>query len=199
MIDTVVFDIGNVLAHFNWRETYESLFAGQELERISDLTVRDGALWNELDRGTLSYEEVLERATEKAPELAEKLRLAVDTIYARIEPYPYAQEWVGGLKEKGFKVYALSNYGKVPFARSLPRFPFMGLMDGAVISYQVQKLKPGREIFDILCEQYCFKPEQAVFIDDNEANAKAAAALGFHAIQFKDKAQADAALARLLG
>lgn len=197
MIQSIVFDIGNVLAHFNWRETYESLFSGTELDTITKITVGDSETWRELDRGTLSYEEILQRIIQKAPELEDKIRLGLDEIYKRIAPYPYAEAWVRELKARGLKLYVLSNYGKVPFEQSRPRFPFLELMDGSLISYEVQELKPEPKIFRLLCEKYGIKPTEAVFIDDMEENIKGAAALGFHTILFRDKAGADRQLEAL--
>lgn len=51
MIKTIIFDIGNVLADFTWREYYESMgYTGERLERLADATVRSEQ-WNEVDRG----------------------------------------------------------------------------------------------------------------------------------------------------
>ncbi|MEG1426986.1 MAG: HAD family phosphatase [Oscillospiraceae bacterium] len=197
MIDTVIFDIGNVLAPFQWREIYEELFFGEVLERISDITVRDTALWNEMDRGTVEYEALLQRIIAKEPRLEQDIRRAVHTLYQRIAPYDYASSWVKALKEKGLRVYALSNYGKVPFEQSRPRFPFLEDLDGMVISYEVQQIKPAPPIFNILCEKYAIVPQNAVFIDDNADNIQGAAALHFHTILFRNKPDTDKELEKL--
>ena len=54
MIKNVVFDIGNVLAGFVWKDFYESFGFSQEInEKLANATVRS-ALWNELDRGKMN-------------------------------------------------------------------------------------------------------------------------------------------------
>ena len=59
MIKNVVFDIGNVLAGFVWKDFYESFGFSQEInEKLANATVRS-ALWNELDRGKMTDEELL--------------------------------------------------------------------------------------------------------------------------------------------
>ena len=41
MVNTVVFDIGNVLVDFRWQGLFEDLgFTGDKFERIADATVR---------------------------------------------------------------------------------------------------------------------------------------------------------------
>ena len=53
MINTVVFDIGNVLIDFRWQGLFEDLgFCGEKFERIADATVRS-QWWNEFDRGIM--------------------------------------------------------------------------------------------------------------------------------------------------
>jgi 2-haloacid dehalogenase len=46
-------------------------------------------------------------------------------------------------------------------------------------------IKPDARIFRILLERYRIAPEEAVFIDDNPANAAAAHALGLHGVHFR--------------
>lgn len=196
-MNTVIFDIGNVLAYFNWRETYAELFEGEELEQISQLTVMDSEGWNALDQGIISYDEAVEAFSKKSPELRDKIRLGMDTIYQKIEAYPYASRWVQKWKDRGYKVYALSNYGEQPFLWSRPRFDFMELMDGAVISYELKLLKPGEEIYKAICNKYGIVPEQAAFVDDNPANIEAANKLGFNGVLFSNHKQADEELERL--
>ena len=62
-------------------------------------------------------------------------------------------------------------------------------MDGAVLSYQEQLLKPERRIYEVLFERYGIVPEQAVFFDDKQENVEAAKATGLNAIQFRNYEQ----------
>ena len=58
------------------------------------------------------------------------------------------------------------------------------LLDGKVVSGEEHVIKPSPEIYRILLDRYGLKPEESVFIDDNPANATAAAALGIKGIVF---------------
>lgn len=51
--------------------------------------------------------------------------------------------------------------------------------DGWVPSFEVHAYKPDAEIFRIALERFGLVPERTLFLDDSEANCRAAAALGF--------------------
>lgn len=51
--------------------------------------------------------------------------------------------------------------------------------DGWVPSFEVHAYKPDAEIFRIARERFGLVPERTLFLDDSEANCRAAAALGF--------------------
>lgn len=51
--------------------------------------------------------------------------------------------------------------------------------DGWVPSFEVHAYKPDAEIFRIARERFGLVPEKTLFLDDSEANCRAAAALGF--------------------
>lgn len=70
--------------------------------------------------------------------------------------------------------------------------------DDLVISAEVGLAKPDPRIYELALERLHVPADRAVFVDDFEANAAAAAALGMHAIRFKDPVQARAELDRLL-
>ena len=73
MINTVVFDIGNVLIDFRWQGLFEDLgFCGEKFERIADATVRS-QWWNEFDKGIMSLEEIIQKFTENAPEYEKEI------------------------------------------------------------------------------------------------------------------------------
>lgn len=51
--------------------------------------------------------------------------------------------------------------------------------DGWVPSFEVHAYKPDPEIFRIARERFSLEPARTLFLDDSEANCRAAAALGF--------------------
>lgn len=196
MIDTVIFDIGNVLAEWHWRRSFVEMFGEALVEPLADATVRSPG-WYELDRGALSEEEIVELLTKNAPQYAEQIARVVHESHHMVTMYPYAADWLKGLKAAGYKIYILSNFSEFGFNRLKPQFTFLQYADGALISYEVKQVKPDRIIYEMLCEKYGIVPENAVFLDDNAANTEAAIQFGLHAITVESKEQADEELQKL--
>ena len=68
MITTVIFDIGNVLAAYDWEDALKRLGYSEETREIIGNAVFRSADWNEMDRGVLTLEELLQRFIKRAPE-----------------------------------------------------------------------------------------------------------------------------------
>lgn len=67
MIKTIIFDIGNVLAGFEWKEYFLKRGYSEEVfERIGKATVESSA-WAEYDRGALTDAEVMELFVQNDP------------------------------------------------------------------------------------------------------------------------------------
>lgn len=197
MINTFIFDIGNVLLDFDYMAVYRALFDEQTAQAVADATVRRPELWAELDQGVLPYEDVVNAMVQDAPELAREIPYAVEELYRRVLPFPYATPWLKRLKELGYRVYILSNFGQIPYLHCIPRMDFLEYTDGGVISYEIKALKPDRAIFEALCRRYPILPEEAVFLDDSPVNIGGAAEFGLHTVCFRDPAQAAQCLAAL--
>lgn len=194
MINTIIFDIGNVLVPFNWQEVYADLFDEETAAIVAAATVEQVELWNEFDKGSKSDAEIMEGFYAAAPLYREEIKKGVWEIYNRMKPFAYSYEWLKALKYRGYKVYLLSNFGKTSFETAKKEFSFMEYCDGGVISYEVEKIKPDPMIFGILCQKFRISPCEAVFIDDNRANIEGARDFGFSTILFTDKVSADSQL-----
>ncbi|MDE7299233.1 MAG: HAD-IA family hydrolase [Lachnospiraceae bacterium] len=198
MIKNIIFDIGNVLAHFRWKEFIRERFPEEQFERIAKATVQ-GPYWVEVDRGVLSMEEIVRRCTTLAPELGEQIAQFFRERPALVREYDYAEALLQRLKKRGYRVYLLSNYAGDLYEYAKEHFRFVPLVDGGVISYQIHQVKPEPEIYEALLKKYDLKPEECVFLDDLEQNLKVAEQFGIRAILFRDYASAMRELAELLG
>ena len=182
MIKTVIFDIGRVLIGFEWKDYVHRLFGNPEVEaRVTDATFGSG-IWNEMDRGIWSEEEVLARFIARAPEREKEIRAAFDRVGCCTERKEYAIPWIENLKARGYRVLILSNYSEHVRKRSTHTLDFLPHLDGGVFSYQVHRIKPEPEIYRILLEKYELKAEECVFVDDNGKNIQAARELGFRTV-----------------
>ena len=199
MINTVVFDIGMVLVYFRWRELYADLgFEGEKFDKIAEATVHN-PWWNEFDRGQMTVEEIIDKYAEKAPEYKEDIAKIYDHTDEFVVLYDYAIPWIQELKQKGLKVYVLSNWSKPVFeANKDTHLRFLSEVDGEIMSYREGLIKPNRDSYQLLCDRFSIDPKCAVFLDDNAANIEGARAFGLNAIHFKNYDQAKQELDAML-
>ena len=191
MIKNIVFDMGMVLVSFNWQEYLEKLPFEKE---IKDLMVEKAlgnlSVWNEHDRGILSDEEFIALASKEAPQIQEAMRVYMDGVGQMIEEFDYAGEWLHSLKERGYHIYILSNYGATPYQYAREHFTYFDETDGMV--------KPEPGIYQYLLEHYQLNPEETVFLDDRKDNIDAATVFGMHGIVFENYRQGAEELEKML-
>lgn len=192
MIKNVIFDVGNVLVSFRWRELMDDLGFSKDLQKIFEKTVFGNPLWAELDRGVLDENEVINKIRRENSAYSDEFDLIWANIDKIVEPYDYSFDMIDTLKAKGLKVYLLSNYPKSLFElhTKCGRFPFIDRIDGKVVSGFVKCIKPDREIYERLLNEYNLKAEECVFLDDREENVEAAKNIGMAGILFENYEQA---------
>ena len=197
MIKTVIFDIGNVMVDFRFREMLrEKGYSEQVCERIAAATV-DSGFWNELDRGVMSYDEVLSLFAARDKEIEPQMREALSSVRGIVKLRPHAVPWVRGLKRAGYQVLALSNYPEKAYEDDWEQLVFLDDMDGFILSYRDKVVKPDRAIYELLQERYSFRPEECVFIDDLQKNLDTADKLHWHTIRYQNYEQVCAQLKEL--
>ncbi|MDD6810963.1 MAG: HAD family phosphatase [Lachnospiraceae bacterium] len=197
MIKTIIFDIGNVLADFTWKEFFEAKgYKGEMLDRIAKATVGNEK-WNEYDRGTISDEEIIQSFVESDPEIKDDIVKCLTNVKGIVTRNDYAIPWIQELKQKGYQVLYLSNFSRKAERECAEALDFLPYLDGGILSYQEQVIKPMPEIYRILIDRYHLVPEECVFLDDLERNLKGAEAFGIHTIQFVNQKQAIEELKKL--
>lgn len=200
MIKNIIFDIGGVLAGFDWKSYLHTFgFEREKEEAIADAVFR-GPYWKELDRGAVSIPELLELFISLAPQYREDIVRVFDTAQDCIFPLDYAKPWIRSLKARGYRVYYLSNYSEHTRNLTQEALDFLPLMDGGLFSYEVRQIKPDREIFQSLITRHPeIRPEESVFFDDTAPNVEAARAFGMKGFVFRGQEQAERELEELTG
>ena len=197
MIRNIIFDIGNVLTDFRWKEFLQDKgFQGEMLERIVKASILNPA-WAEFDRGVWSEDATMQAFIDADPGIEKELYQAFTNIQGLVTPRDYAIPWLKELKAKGYKVWYLSNFSRKAEVECNDSLSFMPYMDGGILSYKEKVIKPEAAIYKLLMERYNLVPEESVFLDDTLVNVEAAQALGIHAIHFKTKEQAETELREL--
>jgi 2-haloacid dehalogenase len=196
--NAVVFDLGGVLIDWNPRYLYRRLFAGDEagMERfLAEVTTPD---WNLQQDAGRTWDEAVEVLTRQHPEYAELIAAYRDrwpeTLGEAIGPTVAVLD---ELRHAGVRLFALSNWSAETFPVARPRYPFLEWFEGIVISGEVGITKPDERVYRHLLERYRLDPATTVFVDDSEANVRAAQGLGMIGIRFEGGDALRSALAGL--
>ncbi len=198
MIKNIIFDIGNVLSDFCWEKFLEERgFDRAMVDRIGRASVWNED-WYEFDKGVYTDEEVVDLFIENDPEIADEIHKGFDNVEGMVRLRPRTFPWIKDLKERGYKVYYLSNFSHKAEIQCPDSVSFIPEMDGGILSYKVKMTKPDPEIYKLLLKMYDLKAEDCVFIDDTPRNVEAAEKLGIHGIQFKEYEQVFEELEALL-
>ena len=184
-ISTVIFDIGDVLVSANIKDY---LVADPEVpnEIVDELLklwfINKDEVDDTMDLDT--YREIVNKrmGVEFSKYIPKLFKYNVECVTA----FNYTIPMIQDLKDKGYKVYYLSNWSAWThdLLQKVGKFDFLKLMDGGVFSYDVGYMKPNEEIYKILLNKYKINPEEAIFFDDKEENIEAANKLGIHGIHF---------------
>lgn len=188
-IDTVVFDIGNVLTDFAWDGFLKAKgYDDEMIKRIARATVESDD-WVEYDKGNLTNDEIVERFVENDPEIGDDLKNAFQNIDGIILKREKTIPWIRALKAAGYKVLYLSNFSKQALEGCPDAMAFLEETDGGILSYRDHVVKPDPAIYHLLEERYNLTPAKTVFIDDTPVNIEAARNLGWKGIIYKDYKQ----------
>lgn len=178
----IIFDFGNVIGKFDGHYILRQFCSSeQDLELLFD-AIFSG--WDELDKGTVDYNENIENVVRRVPaRLEDTVRTFFRGWPEHIIPLRETAEFIRELKERKVPIYLLSN-APTYFAEWAVRIDTLRLFDGIVFSAPLKMAKPEPEIYQYLFRTYGLKPEECFFIDDLERNIKAANAVGMDGIIF---------------
>ena len=196
-ITTIIFDIGRVLNGYGWEEFLGRVAPDPNVYRAVEQAVFKNPAWVEHDKGLLSEEEEIRDFVAAAPEYEKEIRAVYENLGECTWTLDYAVPWVRELKDKGYRVYALSNWPKRIYDQRGDKLDFLDLMDGYFLSFQEHLIKPDERAFLRLMEKYGIRPQEAVFLDDTRENVLAAERLGIHGILFSSQEQAREELRKL--
>jgi len=186
LINSVVFDLGNVLIDWNPRYLYRKLIPTETelewfLENICD------EKWNAKHDAGHSFSDGIAEYSKKFPQYSE----LIEAWFGRWEEMlgdslEEVVDILSAIKSSRMSLYILSNWSAETYPIAEKRFDFLHWFDGKVISGEIGIVKPDLEIFKFLMTSYNLTPQETVFIDDKLVNVEAAKELGIHGIHFKN-------------
>ena len=186
-IDTILFDLGAVLIDWNPRYLYRSLFNGDDAAMEHFLTEIVPPEWNRsIDAGRTFAEAVAERV-KAHPQHAALITLWKDQWAVMLrDAIPGTVEILTELRNRGYRLYALTNWSAETFPIARSRFAFLQWFEDIVVSGEVGLAKPDPRIFELTFARCRLAPERTVFIDDSLHNVESGRAAGLHALHFRD-------------
>ena len=183
-IDTVVFDVGNVLLSWTANELLTRVIPERPdlHDELADRTMRS-PYWSMRDRGSATVEEVIHAMSLRKPELEPYIR-RIMTEWIDLPAIPEGVETLKICKDHGVKLYALTNYADKEFAYACEQHDFFALFDDYLVSAREHTIKPGLDIYRLLISRFVLDPERTLFIDDSLMNIEAALESGLQALHY---------------
>ena len=184
MIKNILFDMGNVLIHFDRNLFLDRLDVSEEDKTILVREVFANVEWAQMDRGAHTEATALESICKRLPQ---RLHAAAEQLIFHwdepIIPIDGMYELVEELKQKGYGIYLLSNASLRQHTYWL-RIPASRFFDGKLISSDIHAVKPQPEIYNRCLETFGLKAEESFFIDDVGANVEGAVNCGLSGAVF---------------
>lgn len=185
-IDTVIFDIGNVISRWDIRFLYEKLIDDpQELDWFLKHVVTPE--WHFQHDAGRPFVDTSRELTEKFPDYADLIQL----FYPRFnETNPGEMDGVVALIERLHKadvpLFGISNFS----AEFWPNFragkPVFDHFSDIIISGEEKLVKPDAAIYQLALDRFNVTADQCLFIDDRLENIEASEAMGIRGHHFQD-------------
>lgn len=191
MIKNIIFDLAGVIFDFNPKKYIQNF--GYD-EKTSDILIKEvfwGKEWMELATyPTGSLKEIKNKIKERIPEYSKQIdEIESGNWKSMLTVRKDEEQFFLQTKNKGFKVYILSDLSKEWYDYDITLTEIFKIADGAVYSYEVGSNKPNKNNFITILNKYNLNPEETIFIDDNPNNIKTANEFGIHGIVFKNLEQ----------
>ncbi|GLQ96568.1 HAD family hydrolase [Dyella mobilis] len=185
-VDTVIFDLGNVLIGWDPRHLYRRLI-DDEAQMEWFLREVCSSEWNERQDAGRPWAEATALLRAQFPEHADW----IDAYHLRwqetlLGPIEGSVTLLAELKARGVRLLALTNWSHETFPIARRLYPFLQWFEGIVVSGEEQLVKPDPRIYRRLLERYAVEPASALYIDDSARNVATAEALGMRGWWFRD-------------
>ena len=185
----IILDMGNVLLEWNKDKILKAVAKTQKDYLILDKAIFQSGLWERLDLGTLTREELVNRVLSLLGDIyKKKVEEVIWNWPAYIDIYTEVLPLLVRLKEKGHRIFVLSNTSPVFYELLKDQLaPLEKILDGFVLSCDIKAIKPDRKIFEEILHKYQLDPANCVFLDDIADNTNMAESVGIRAYQVKQR------------
>jgi putative hydrolase of the HAD superfamily len=186
MIETIAFDFGKVIGHFDHSRTLAKLTPHTDMS--AEQMYREiycSELEDEFESGRISEGEFLRRFRQLCRLTCDEVHLA-GAVADIFSPNEALCALVPQLKQR-FRLVLGSNTNPIHARQFLPQFAdTLRHFDALVLSHEIGARKPRAEFYQHVIKASGGTAERCVFIDDLAANVAGAHACGLHGIVYTD-------------
>lgn len=185
----IILDMGNVLLEWNKDKILQGVSDTKKDYLILDKTIFQSGLWERLDLGILTREELVLKVVSMIGRIYQKkVEEVIWNWPSYIDIYREVFPVLSELKKRGHRIFVLSNTSKVFYDLLDEQLsPLKEVLDGFVLSCDIKAIKPDLAMFKEILDKYQLDPANCVFLDDIEDNTSAAEKLGIKAYQVKKR------------
>ena len=178
MINTIVFDMGNVLIRYAPTEFIKSFTEDETSQQLLLDAIFLSDEWLDYDSGTITKEKLIATAQDRVPEdLKPSIPRLMDTWFENMMPIAGMEEILHKLRSNGYQLLLLSNVSQ-DFHQFKAVIPGIELFDGLFLSSDWKCIKPDTVIYEQFFAHFDLNPADCFFIDDLAMNIEGAAKLG---------------------
>jgi putative hydrolase of the HAD superfamily len=194
-IKTVLFDLGNVIAHIEFDAFWRTVgfFTPQEIAPFKE----GYRIW------TLQYETGHIPTSEYLDGLAKVFSRRFTNEQLEKAFTNIIQEPVDGMMDivqrvsREHQTALVSNTNEIHYKISLEKFGVLGVLHKHYLSHKMRVMKPAHGFYDAIIKDQKIDPSEMLLIDDLLVNVDGAQAAGMQAIKFENPAQLEGTLKTL--
>lgn len=175
-----LFDLGKVLLDFEFEPSLSKLLPpGSPSSSLSTLLAKK----DEFEAGLIPVDEYTTWAiaTLQSNATPREFHEAWQNIFT---PNPPMWEVVRKLASDGHRLILFSNTNAIHCPWVFQEYPEFSIFPHAVLSYEVNSIKPQPEIYQYAIDTYSLIPEKTLYIDDLPANIETGKKFGFISHQY---------------
>ena len=186
-INTIIFDVGNVLYRWEIRALYEKLIEDpQELDWFLANVVTPE--WHFQHDAGRPFAETSRELSAQHPKYTNLIAQFGPRFNETVPgPVQGMEDIVAQLAANEVPIFGITNFSDefwVPFRAN--RKHVFGHFKDIIVSGTEKLVKPDRAIYRLAINRFEIDPEQALFIDDRQENVDGATACGLNAHLFRD-------------
>ncbi|EHI75805.1 haloacid dehalogenase-like hydrolase [Streptococcus sp. oral taxon 058 str. F0407] len=185
----IILDMGNVLLEWNKDKILQGVSGSKKEYLMLDKAIFQSGLWERLDLGTMTREEVVLKVVSMIGRTYQKkVEEVIWNWPSYIDIYTEVFPVLSEVKNRGHRIFVLSNTSKVFYDLLEDQLsPIKELLDGFVLSCDIKAIKPDLAMFKEILDRYQLNLTNCVFLDDIEDNTIVAEKLGIKAYQVKKR------------